>query len=311
MGLAHCSQVCASGEKGESTQCVVSLGALNPPVCFADNGCSPCCQAAKHADIPTVQSDPKVVVQESALGSHAKSEDNMFSRQNSNLSRQNSRVSAFASMGPGMTSSTGSMTNPNTVGGMGAGMTSSAGSLASNNTRASVGGPRMVNGIAVPALPQALLKVPNGAGMESRARPPPIVTSITANGEILPQPLDAGSTDTNKPLPGERRVSHILIKHVGSDNPVSRRTGARITIGKGEAKKELATMYQTLSCGNFADFARTRSDCSSYKDGGDIDWIYPQDMMPQFESAVNLLSVGCMSGIVETDSGLHVILRTG
>jgi parvulin-like peptidyl-prolyl isomerase len=33
-------------------------------------------------------------------------------------------------------------------------------------------------------------------------------------------------------------------------------------------------------------------------------------MLPEFEAAVKALAVGEMSGIVETESGLHLILRT-
>ena len=61
------------------------------------------------------------------------------------------------------------------------------------------------------------------------------------------------------------------------------------------------------------DFARKAmevSDCGSAKQGGDLDVLEPGEMMAEFEAAASVLKVGELSDIVESESGLHIILRT-
>ena len=61
----------------------------------------------------------------------------------------------------------------------------------------------------------------------------------------------------------------------------------------------------------FADVAKKVSDCSSAKRGGDLGEFGPGQMQRAFEDATYALKIGEMSEAVETDSGVHVILRTG
>lgn len=51
-------------------------------------------------------------------------------------------------------------------------------------------------------------------------------------------------------------------------------------------------------------------DCSSARSGGDLGSFSRGQMQRPFEDAAFGLSVGEMSDIVETDSGVHLILRT-
>ena len=41
--------------------------------------------------------------------------------------------------------------------------------------------------------------------------------------------------------------------------------------------------------------------------GGDIGWLYPGDLTPEFESAMNGLKIGEISDPVETSFGVHLI----
>lgn len=59
----------------------------------------------------------------------------------------------------------------------------------------------------------------------------------------------------------------------------------------------------------FEDVAKERSDCSSFKRGGDLGYFSRGEMQPPFEKAAFALKVGEMSGPVETDSGVHIIKR--
>ncbi|CBZ23723.1 peptidyl-prolyl cis-trans isomerase/rotamase,putative [Leishmania mexicana MHOM/GT/2001/U1103] len=107
------------------------------------------------------------------------------------------------------------------------------------------------------------------------------------------------------------RAEHLLIKHSGSRNPVSRRTGQPTTISYEEAVTELQKWHQSIEEGKmtFEEAARQRSDCSSYARGGDLGVFGPGEMMKSFEDATKSLEVGQVSGIVVTDSGIHIIKR--
>ncbi|AIN95794.1 peptidyl-prolyl cis-trans isomerase/rotamase, putative [Leishmania panamensis] len=107
------------------------------------------------------------------------------------------------------------------------------------------------------------------------------------------------------------QTSHLLIKHSGSRNPVSRRTGMPTTLSYDEAAAELQQWRQSIEDGKmtFEDAARQRSDCGSYVRGGDLGVFGPGEMMKPFEDATKGLEVGQMSDLVATDSGVHLIKR--
>lgn len=109
------------------------------------------------------------------------------------------------------------------------------------------------------------------------------------------------------------RASHILCKHTGSRNPVSRRTNQNVTLSKDAAIDEIRKIIVQIGndAGKFAKIAHERSDCGSFSRGGDLGFFGRGEMQKPFEQATFALQVGQMSGPVETDSGVHVILRTG
>lgn len=61
----------------------------------------------------------------------------------------------------------------------------------------------------------------------------------------------------------------------------------------------------------FSLIAQQRSDCGSFSRGGDLGFFGKGEMQRAFEEAAFSLQVGEISGVVDTDSGIHVILRTG
>ncbi|EIN14227.1 rotamase-domain-containing protein [Punctularia strigosozonata HHB-11173 SS5] len=112
--------------------------------------------------------------------------------------------------------------------------------------------------------------------------------------------------------PAQVRASHLLVKHSGSRRPSSWKE-ANITRSKAEAI-EILKGYQAQIDGNpdtFSKLASEHSDCSSHTAGGDLGWFKPGQMQKPFEEAAYALNVGEMSDVVETDSGVHLILRTG
>merc|ERR1712232_1127558 len=109
---------------------------------------------------------------------------------------------------------------------------------------------------------------------------------------------------------------HLLIKHQGSRNPVSRRTNQSTSgVTMEQAHAEIQTFIDKINAEGcteqvFAKYAEQRSDCGSFKQGGDLGEFGPGAMQKQFEEGTRNTAVGAMSGIVESDSGTHIIFRT-
>ncbi|XP_070532524.1 uncharacterized protein [Ptychodera flava] len=108
------------------------------------------------------------------------------------------------------------------------------------------------------------------------------------------------------------RASHLLVKHRDSRRPSSWRE-ANITRSKEEALQILQKHRQAIVSGqvSLGELASTESDCSSAQRGGDLGQFGPGQMQKPFEEATFALKVGELSEPVFTDSGIHIILRTG
>lgn len=108
------------------------------------------------------------------------------------------------------------------------------------------------------------------------------------------------------------QCSHILQKHVGSRNPVDSYRNKPITRSLQEARQNIENFRQQI--GNdpkkFAEIASQFSECRSAARGGDLGFFGRGDMQKPFEDASFALQVGQISQPVETDSGVHIILRT-
>nr|XP_043884151.1 peptidyl-prolyl cis-trans isomerase NIMA-interacting 1-like [Solea senegalensis] len=108
------------------------------------------------------------------------------------------------------------------------------------------------------------------------------------------------------------RCSHLLVKHNQSRRPSSWRE-QNITRTKEEALDLIQKYIEQIKSGEeeFEHLASQFSDCSSAKNGGDLGQFGRGQMQKPFEDASFALKVGDMSGPVFTDSGVHIILRTG
>lgn len=115
------------------------------------------------------------------------------------------------------------------------------------------------------------------------------------------------------------QVLHILRKHRGSRRPASWRKDP-ITQSKEEATAEIEDIITRLRDAEtqggksslvrlFQEIATTDSDCGSHERGGDLGMFGRGQMQRPFEETSFALGVNEMSGIVDTDSGIHVILR--
>ncbi|GMY12207.1 peptidyl-prolyl cis-trans isomerase Pin1 [Fagus crenata] len=112
------------------------------------------------------------------------------------------------------------------------------------------------------------------------------------------------------------RASHILVKHQGSRRKASwKDPEGRVIMNTNRetAVSQLKAYRDDIVSGKakFEDLASRFSDCNSAKRGGDLGPFGRGQMQKPFEEATYALKVGDISDIVDTDSGVHIILRTG
>ncbi|KAG0498832.1 hypothetical protein HPP92_003523 [Vanilla planifolia] len=112
------------------------------------------------------------------------------------------------------------------------------------------------------------------------------------------------------------RVSHILIKHEGSRRKASwKDPDGRVICAttRDAAVTQLNGLRDSIISGQarFEEIASRFSDCSSAKRGGDLGYFGRNQMQKPFEETAFALKTGELSEIVDTDSGVHIIWRTG
>ncbi len=115
------------------------------------------------------------------------------------------------------------------------------------------------------------------------------------NGYHLVQLEDRRSVSQG-PLVTAHKARHILIRVDGQ-------------MSEERALRRAQELRQRLSVGDaFDQLARDFSqDPGSAGKGGLLDWAYPGDLVPEFERALNELSVGQFSAPVRTVFGFHLI----
>ena len=94
----------------------------------------------------------------------------------------------------------------------------------------------------------------------------------------------------------QTRMRHILIR-------------ANEATSEGEALRRLNDLRNRIVSGaaDFAEMARVHSGDATAVRGGELDWVYPGDTVPEFERAYRELKVGEISQPVRTPFGYHLI----
>jgi len=93
----------------------------------------------------------------------------------------------------------------------------------------------------------------------------------------------------------QNHVRHILVR-------------TSETVSQDEAQRKLLALRERIINGsNFGELARLNSDDGSAGRGGDLGWVYPGDMVPDFERAVKGLKPTEVSQPVKTQFGWHLI----
>jgi len=146
-------------------------------------------------------------------------------------------------------------------------------------------------------------------------------TAASAEGskQSPPAKKPRSSSSSSSSKPDQVRALHILKKHRDSRRPASWRR-SKITDTKEKAIADLEELIAILKDSEddpkelratFEELAKTESDCTSAKRGGDLGFFGKRKMQKPFEDASFALGIGELSGVVETSSGVHVILRIG
>ncbi|KAM0861144.1 hypothetical protein ACQ4PT_046077 [Festuca glaucescens] len=140
---------------------------------------------------------------------------------------------------------------------------------------------------------------------------------LTASFPVQPNRPDRRAAEEMASAAGEDtvRASHILIKHEGSRRKASWKDPEGRVISattRADAAARLGELRDQILSGrgSFADLAAQHSDCSSARRGGDLGTFGRRQMQKPFEDATYALKVGEISDIIDTESGVHIILRT-
>ncbi len=94
----------------------------------------------------------------------------------------------------------------------------------------------------------------------------------------------------------QTRARHILLR------PSAQLSVETATQRLNEAKRQIESGAQS-----FEALARSTSEDSSAPQGGDLGWMAPGALVPEFEEAMNRLAVGGLSEPVVTRFGVHLI----
>ena len=99
-----------------------------------------------------------------------------------------------------------------------------------------------------------------------------------------------------------RRSSHILIKVAEDADDATRE----------EARQQAQDILDQINAGeiSFEDAAKEYSDDSSAENGGDVGWDKETTFVDAYQEALSALDTGQVSGVVETEYGLHIITCT-
>ena len=94
----------------------------------------------------------------------------------------------------------------------------------------------------------------------------------------------------------QTRLRHILIR-------------TNEAVSESEARRKLLDLRDRIVNGgaDFGELARQYSDDGTAARGGELDWVYPGDTVPEFEHAYQALKIGEVSQPVRTPFGYHLI----
>lgn len=115
--------------------------------------------------------------------------------------------------------------------------------------------------------------------------------------------------------PTAYHIFKLLERRKGSETAIITQTHVRHILVKtsdlvpdAEAKARILDIKKQIENGEgFAEAAKRYSEDGSASQGGDLGWMSPGELVPEFEKVMNNLQPGEMSGPVQTSFGWHLI----
>jgi peptidyl-prolyl cis-trans isomerase SurA len=104
------------------------------------------------------------------------------------------------------------------------------------------------------------------------------------------------AAEAEKAVIQQTHARHILVK-------------VTPTVTAAEAQRKLAEIKQRIDSksSTFEEQARLFSGDGAASKGGDLGWLVPGDTVPEFETAMDALKPGEVSGVIQTPFGFHLV----
>merc|ERR1712194_36061 len=179
--------------------------------------------------------------------------------------------------------------------------------------RRSHGRPRIASGALVDAAVQWMGKVDGDKGLGS------IVVFFDGLDESSASP----AKKQKLAQPTQVRIRHILLKHKECKSTVDKVRNKQVKRTRGEAEKMLRAVIEECEvdaqkCAkSFTQRCRELSECSTSLVAGDLagdlGWAKPgkneAKFGPSFDAAAFALHIGQLSDLIDSDAGIHILLR--
>lgn len=114
-------------------------------------------------------------------------------------------------------------------------------------------------------------------------------------------PQQAATPDAGSPTPQNIPITQTLSRHI------LLRSRPGLTDQDAERRLQGYRDQVRAKTADFADLAKKYSEDGSAANGGDLGWMSPGDLVPEFEQAMNRLQIGEVSNPVKTEFGWHLI----
>jgi peptidyl-prolyl cis-trans isomerase SurA len=146
-------------------------------------------------------------------------------------------------------------------------------------------------------------------GMRSAQRLPDVFVETVRNlkpGEVAPEVLRTGAGFHLLKLVDKSEAGAFTIQQTRARHILLRPSAQ---LSQEAAVRRLATMKQQIERGarSFEQLARENSEDGSAAQGGDLGWASPGMFVPEFEEAMNSLSLNGLSDPVVSRFGVHLI----
>ncbi|WP_251367721.1 peptidylprolyl isomerase [Polynucleobacter sp. JS-JIR-II-b4] len=114
-------------------------------------------------------------------------------------------------------------------------------------------------------------------------------------------PQQAAAPDAGSPTPKNIPITQTLPRHI--------LLRSRAGLSDQDAERRLQGYRDQIRAktADFAELAKKYSEDGSAPNGGELGWMSPGDLVPEFEQAMNRLQIGEVSNPVKSEFGWHLI----